>query len=66
MGEPVWYRGERADEQRFADWFSSWRGRCKGDRLIVDGYVCIHCDSQDPQTKCLAPKYARKPKDDAP
>ena len=66
MSEPAWYRGERADEKRFADWFSSWAGECKGGRLIVAGYVCIHCNSSDPTEKCLAPKGKRKPKDRTP
>ena len=30
--------------------------RCAGDRLIVDGYVCPHCDSSNPSRTCLEPK----------
>lgn len=30
--------------------------RCKGERIISDGYCCPHCGSGDPRESCGAPR----------
>lgn len=32
-----------------------WLERCSGGRLVISGYVCPHCDSDDPKTECKSP-----------
>lgn len=28
--------------------------RCVGGRPVVSGYVCIHCNSEDPRSYCIS------------
>lgn len=36
--------------------------RCSGGRYILTGYICIHCQSESPNQKCMEPKpsWAKK------
>lgn len=57
---------EEIEEDRLRDFrdvsacFSFLGGgtRCKGGRIVVDGYVCPHCGSYEPKTYCSAPKHS--------
>jgi hypothetical protein len=53
--------GDRADRDHCYAVYGPPLRRCAGDRLVVDGYVCPHCDSTNPRTTCLKPTGGRKP-----
>lgn len=36
--------------------------RCPGGRLVVDGYVCVHCERDPTVQTCGKPKRKRKVK----
>ena len=49
-----------ADRLRVLSYFGPVLRRCVGGRLVASGYVCPHCDSGSPSTKCNAPREAKR------
>lgn len=51
-------RLDKADRQACLETYAPPLKRCAGNRLIVDGYVCLHCGSDSPETDCKEPARA--------
>ncbi len=47
------------DALRCLDQFGPKLVRCKGDRLVAEGWSCPHCPSMNPSEECKAPKRTR-------
>jgi hypothetical protein len=51
----VKFTTEDADYKRVMAAYGPELGYCKGHRLLVPGYICPHCGSGDPRTRCGSP-----------
>lgn len=43
------------DKNHCLDVYGPSLRRCKGGRLVVDGFICPHCDSDNPSSECAKP-----------
>lgn len=48
-------RLDEKDRKACLDIYGPILSRCAGGRIIVPGYICPHCDSENPKTKCHKP-----------
>lgn len=51
--------GDKADYEHCMAVYGPSLERCAGGRLIVPGYVCPHCPSESPRTRCEKPARKR-------
>lgn len=58
---------DKADWKDVLNYCAPSEERCIGERLIVPGYVCLHCGSESPSSRCLeTADQMTKPKKKAP
>jgi hypothetical protein len=50
------FKSEGADYNRCMATYGPSTTLCAGERVVVVGYVCPHCESSDPSTNCLSPR----------
>lgn len=55
MTKIIPFRSDRVDEARCFNRYGPSLERCFGGRLVWPGYVCPHCDSENPPSRCSAP-----------
>lgn len=52
--------GDHADYDACMSIYGPSLVRCAGDRLVVKGYICPHCQSTSPADHCAKPKRAAR------
>ncbi len=47
--------GQDFDDMKACVNMGGWLTRCQGGRWVVVGWVCPHCESDDPEVVCKKP-----------
>ena len=46
---------DNRDKAKICEVYGPLITRCAGRRLVADGYICPHCESDDPKSYCRSP-----------